>query len=66
MKIPHTDPTHAGSPFDDRHADAAWPPTQERIPATFLFRGRQEILIGHHGETYRLRITRNGKLILTK
>jgi len=28
--------------------------------------GSQEILIGHNGETYRLRITRNGKLILTK
>lgn len=31
-----------------------------------LFQGRQEILIDHQGETYRLRITKNGKLILTK
>jgi hemin uptake protein HemP len=31
-----------------------------------LFQGRQEILIDHHGEAYRLRITKNGKLILTK
>lgn len=36
------------------------------IPTDFLFRGNQEILISHNGEHYRLRITRNGKLILTK
>jgi hemin uptake protein HemP len=36
------------------------------IPADLLFRGSQEILITHNGEIYRLRITRNGKLILTK
>lgn len=31
-----------------------------------LLRGGQEIIITHQGETYRLRITRNNKLILTK
>jgi hypothetical protein len=36
------------------------------IPTDFLFRGNQEILISHKGEHYRLRITKNGKLILTK
>jgi len=36
------------------------------IPASTLFQGRQEIRIEHQGEQYRLRITRNGKLILTK
>ncbi len=36
------------------------------FPADHLFQGRQEILIAHKGETYRLRITKNGKLILTK
>ncbi|HQS99563.1 MAG: hemin uptake protein HemP [Hydrogenophilales bacterium 16-64-46] len=36
------------------------------IPTDFLFQGAQEILISHHGEQYRLRITKNGKLILTK
>ena len=36
------------------------------IQADRLFQGSQEILIAHNGETYRLRITRNGKLILTK
>ena len=36
------------------------------IPTDFLFQGSQEILISHNGERYRLRITKNGKLILTK
>jgi hemin uptake protein HemP len=36
------------------------------ISTDFLFHGAQEVLISHNGEHYRLRITRNGKLILTK
>ncbi|MEO1574565.1 MAG: hemin uptake protein HemP [Pseudomonadota bacterium] len=36
------------------------------IPARELFAGRKEITIEHRGVTYRLRITRNDKLILTK
>lgn len=36
------------------------------VPSAVLFRGRQEIRIDHNGEHYRLRITKNGKLILTK
>ena len=31
-----------------------------------LFRGGNEVVIVHKGEEYRLRITRNEKLILTK
>jgi hemin uptake protein HemP len=31
-----------------------------------LMRGRQEILIRHRNDVYRLRITRNGRLILSK
>ncbi len=31
-----------------------------------LFQGEGEILIDHHGEQYRLSITKNDKLILTK
>lgn len=41
-------------------------PTPGVIPTDSLFQGRQEILISHNGEHYRLRITKNGKLILTK
>jgi hemin uptake protein HemP len=36
------------------------------ISAETLFQGQQEVRIQHQGEQYRLRITRNGKLILTK
>lgn len=42
------------------------PLSQNSIPAELLFQGSQEILISHHGEIYRLRVTRNNKLILTK
>ena len=56
------------SPLSDRlpaePGQRTCPP--DAVPADLLFRGRQEILIGHKGETYRLRITRNDKLILTK
>lgn len=31
-----------------------------------LLQGRREVLIKHDGECYRLRLTRNGKLILHK
>jgi hemin uptake protein HemP len=31
-----------------------------------LLHGRREIVIVHHDEEYRLRVTRAGKLILTK
>jgi len=31
-----------------------------------LFRGRHELQIRHEGEVYRLRVTRNGRLILNK
>jgi len=36
------------------------------IRSTDLFQGEKELVIRHRGEEYRLRITRNGKLILTK
>ncbi|MGQ9650878.1 MAG: hemin uptake protein HemP [Phycisphaerae bacterium] len=36
------------------------------IDSYSLFRGRREICITHNGETYRLRVTRNGRLILNK
>ena len=31
-----------------------------------LFRGRNEVRLLHRGQEYRLRVTRQGKLILTK
>ena len=37
-----------------------------RIESNQLFQGNNEIVIVHQKEEYNLRITRNGKLILTK
>jgi hemin uptake protein HemP len=37
-----------------------------RIDSADLFVGTREITIGHAGETYRLRLTSQNKLILTK
>ena len=37
-----------------------------RIESNHLFQGNNEIVIVHQKEEYNLRITRNGKLILTK
>lgn len=37
-----------------------------RIRSEELFQGQIEVLISHGTETYRLRRTRNGKLILQK
>ncbi len=38
----------------------------QRVRSEELFRGTRELLIEHAGEVYRLRLTRNGKLILHK
>jgi hemin uptake protein HemP len=40
--------------------------TPPRFDSHALLRGQREILIEHAGEVYRLRHTRNDKLILTK
>ncbi len=40
--------------------------TTARFDSRALFSGQQEILIEHAGNAYRLRITRQDKLILTK
>jgi hemin uptake protein HemP len=37
-----------------------------RLKSELLFAGKIEILIEHKGDEYRLRITKNDKLILTK
>ena len=39
--------------------------TERRIPSSELFGGAREIVIEHGGRIYRMRITQNGKLILT-
>ena len=42
------------------------PTKKPRIESNQLFQGNSEIVIVHQKEEYNLRITRNGKLILTK
>ena len=39
---------------------------RRRLHSSELFDGAREIVIEHGGEEYRLRVTSNGKLILTK
>ena len=40
--------------------------TGNRIDSRELFRSEREIIIAHGGEIYRLRLTSQNKLILTK
>jgi hemin uptake protein HemP len=40
-------------------------PSARRISSVDLFSGAREIIIEHDGRFYQLRITQNGKLILT-
>lgn len=42
------------------------PVTYGQLDSDALLRGAREVLIRHGGEVYRLRHTRNDKLILTK
>lgn len=49
-------------PVDERAAS----PRPRAITNHELFRGARELIIIHQNEEYRLRITRQGKLILTK
>lgn len=52
-----------------RHASPASPlspPQRKRITTADLMQGAREIIVLHHGEEYLLRITKAGKLILTK
>lgn len=41
-------------------------PMPPALDSQHLFAKTKEILIEHHGELYRLRLTRNDKIILTK
>lgn len=56
---PHPD-DHQSPPSDETNAPL------RTIPSDELLRGTREVLIEHLGELYRLRLTRNGKLILQK
>ncbi len=40
-------------------------PVPAKVPSEMLLGSRRELVITHNGRDYRLRITQNGKLILT-
>ncbi len=48
---------------DDR--EAAPPNSPGRIASSALLGPRRELVIVHNGREYRLRVTQNGKLLLT-
>ena len=54
------------SPVSRVPSISAMPTLPGQVDSGALLRGSREILIRHGGETYRLRHTRNDKLILTK
>ncbi len=45
---------------------AARPVAQQKVSFQQLAKGAAEVLVEHDGQVYRLRLTRNGKLILNK
>ena len=46
-------------------APASVSPAPTKVPSQALLGARKELVITHNGREYRLRITQNGKLILT-
>jgi hemin uptake protein HemP len=59
--------TSTASPLDLPQEAAAVPNVEPpRYCSETLFQGQREVLILHLNETYRLRITKTNKLILTK
>jgi hemin uptake protein HemP len=46
-------------------APAQLSPVPAKVPSQALLGTRRELVITHNGREYRLRVTRNGKLILT-
>jgi hemin uptake protein HemP len=48
------------------HRSASAPAPLRRWTTGALLAGAREVILEHRGEHYRLRVTSNGKLILTK
>jgi hemin uptake protein HemP len=46
-------------------APAQLPPAPAEVPSQTLLGARKELVITRNGREYRLRVTQNGKLILT-
>lgn len=54
------------TPVENRDSMAKHGTPPGLVSAQALFGGAKEVVIRHQGDDYRLRITRNDKLILTK
>ena len=61
-----TQPLPSGDASFRTAARAQAAPAWRQLDSRSLFDGAQEVRIEHLGQEYRLRQTRNGKLILTK
>lgn len=62
-------PLHAAITPEDYELpikNGSTPVARPRVHSAELFGSAREVLIEHAGEEYRLRLTRQGKLILTK
>jgi hemin uptake protein HemP len=53
------------NPSSIQKAEARTSLSGERVVSQQLFGERRELIIEHNGRDYRLRLTQNGKLILT-
>lgn len=60
MNEPEEDASEAG------HARGETPTAVRTIPSEDLLCGERQVVILHHGEAYRLLVTRNDKLLLQK
>jgi len=64
--------SQAADPQPSSATDAFVPPASrpdmapQILPSTALMQGQRSVAIEHNGAIYRLQITRQGKLILTK
>lgn len=61
-----TDHKHDEEPLAQRPASASETKPVMRYSVEELLRGGREAVLEHNGAEYRLRITANGRLILTK
>ena len=66
MRVLMSRPLRPPSSSAEPSAPLPAPAALQVLDSAALFGGRDEVLIVHGGETYRLRRTRQGKLILTK
>ncbi|HEX9462433.1 MAG TPA: hemin uptake protein HemP [Alphaproteobacteria bacterium] len=58
-------PTDPHTELGRSRATPAAPPVR-RLPLDSIMAGSREVIIEHRGQDYRLRVTSNGKLLLTK